>query len=134
MLTLLFVLNAAVIPAADIPELTAPEVNISIQPSYLDSYQLLKRKTPETYTCSAWVEQAGAKPRRAYITADLVVSPGGSEKVSRRVGDYALDFAVTMKDNRAHAEVTVKRGDQVLTRQSSTVYLNKPQTAFLPAN
>ena len=76
MLTLLFILNAAVTPAADIPELTAPEVNISIRPSSMDEYQLLKRKTPQTYTCTAFVFQEGTHVAYAYAHAELVVSPG----------------------------------------------------------
>jgi hypothetical protein len=133
MLTLLFILNAAVTPSADIPELTAPEVNISIRPSYMDSYQLLTRKTPQTYTCQAWVEQAGT-PRVAYLNAELVVSPGKTEKISRQTGEYAMDFEVTLKNNEAHAVVTVKRGERILTRQRSTVYLNTGQPVIVPVH
>ena len=130
MLTLLLILNAAVTPAPQIPDLTAPEVNISIRPSYMDSYQLLKRKTPDTYTCEAFVSEAGTN--HAYIAAELVVTPGRTEKITKQNGDYGLDFAVTLKNNRAEAVATVKRGDKVLTRQRSTVYLNTREAAIIP--
>jgi hypothetical protein len=43
--------------------------------------------------------------------------------VTKRQGEYSLDFAVTIKNQRADALVTVKRGEKLLTRQRSTVYL-----------
>jgi len=132
MLTLLFILNAAITPAAPIPDLTAPEVDVSIRPSYLDEYQLLKRSTPETYTCQAIVKQA--EGHAIYASADLVVSPGKTEKVSRKNGDYTVDFAVTLKNNRAESIVTVKRGETVLTRQRSTVYLNTRDPVIIPVH
>jgi len=119
MLTLLFLLNAAVTTA---PELTVPEVTISIHPSSMDSYQLLERKTPGTYTCTALVSQAGTNT--AFVSAELVVTPGRTEKVTKQAGEYALDFSVSVKSQRAEAVVTVKRGDKVLTRQRSSVFLN----------
>lgn len=133
MLTLLFILNAAVAaPAADIPELTAPEVRISVHPSFMDSYQLLKRKTPQTYTCTAFVMQA--ETHIGYLKAELVVSSGTTEKVSKKFGEYGLDFAVTVKNQMAETVVTVKRGDRVLTRQSSTVSLNIQDARVVPAD
>ena len=122
MLTLLLILNAAVTPAAPMPELTAPEVYISIHPSSMDHYQLLKRKTPGTYTCTALVSQAGTNV--AFVSAELVVNPGTTEKITKQGGDYTLDFAVTIKSQRAEAVATVKRGDKLVTRQRSTVFLN----------
>ena len=123
MLTLLLLLSVTVTP----PDLTAPEVMISIHPSSMDSYQLLKRKTPDTYTCNALVTQAGTNV--GYVSAELVVSPGTTEKITRRAGEYELDFAVTLKNQRAEAVATVKRGDKVLTRQRSTVYLKMDEKA-----
>ena len=123
MLTLLLILTAAVTPAApQAVELTAPDVFISIHPSSMDSYQLLKRKTPGTYTCTALVSQAGTNV--AFASAELVVNPGTTEKITKQAGEYTLDFGVTIKSQRAEAVATVKRGDKVVTRQRSTVFLN----------
>ena len=87
----------------------------------MDDYQLLKRKTPETYTCTAMVRDAESKS--PWLSANLVLLPGQRDKVSKTFGDYALDFSVDMTGARAEATVTVKRGDKMLTRQRSTVYL-----------
>jgi hypothetical protein len=123
MLTLLFILNAGLLPPVVAnPDLVVPEVHITIHPSSMDSYQLLKRKTPDTYTCEAFVAEAGT--HHAFVNAELVVVPGHTEKVSRQAGEYGLDFSVTVKDRQAEADVTVKRGARVITRQRSTVYLN----------
>jgi hypothetical protein len=123
MLTLLLLLAVTVTP----PDLTAPEVRISIHPSSMDSYQLLKRKTPDTYTCTALVTQAGTEI--GYVSAELVVRPGHPETVTKYGGEYALDFSVTLKSQRAEAVATVKRGGKLLTRQRSTVYLKMDEGA-----
>lgn len=126
-LTLLLALAsvlAAQQPAA-VPELTAPEVYVSIRPSSFDTYQLLRRRTPETFTCSASVTQA--ETHHLYVAAELVLRAGESDKVTRTEGEYTLDFAVTMKKQRADTLVTVKRGEKVLTRQRSTMYLQTPE-------
>ena len=122
MLTLLWILTS-VFPPAELerPELTAPEIHVSIAPSLYDRYQLLRRKTPGTFTCTASVSQA--ETRYGYLAAELVLQPGESDKVTKRQGEYSLDFAVTIKNQRADALVTVKRGEKLLTRQRSTVYL-----------
>jgi hypothetical protein len=124
MLTLLL-LAATLSSPARMPEILAPEVMVTIAPSSMDEFQLLKRKTPETYTCTLLVRDADTKS--AAIGADLVLRPGQSDKVSRVVGEYTLDFSVSMKNQRAETLVTVKRGDKVLTRQRSTVDLRTDQ-------
>ena len=129
MLTLLLLISALSLPA-EVPDITAPEVIVSVAPSSMDSYQLLKRKTPETYTCHARVQDAGSK--LGVIAAELVLA-GGTEKVTRRAGDYTLDFSVTMKLQRAETDVTVKRGDRVLTRQRSTITFQSGQK-IVPVN
>ena len=127
MLTLL--LLAATLTATttspELPPIVAPalDVSISIHPSSMDHYQLLKRKTPETYTCQALVSQAGT--RVGLGTAELVVIPGTTEKTTRKLyDDYTMDFSVTLKSQHAEAVVTIKRGEQVIARQRSTVYIS----------
>lgn len=95
------------------------DVSIYIQPSFMDRYQLLKRKTPDTFTCVADVIVPGV----AYGRAELVLLPGQADKVTKAFGEYSMDFSVRLKNNRAHSEVTVKRGDQIVSRQRSTVFL-----------
>lgn len=97
------------------------DVSIYIQPSSMDRYQLLRRKMPSTFTCRADVFAPG--PNGAYGHAELVLLPGHSDKVTKEFGNYSMDFSVSLKNNRAHAEVTVKRGDQIVSRQRSTVFL-----------
>lgn len=122
MLTLLY-LTATLLATPPEPfVINAPEVIVSIAPSTHDEYQLLTRKTPDTYTCSAVVRDA--EVRAVVMRSELVLLPNQSDREVRKFGDYTLEFAVTMKTKSAHAEVTVKRGDKVLTRQRSTVSLD----------
>ena len=124
MLTLLLLALSLAAPA-EIPDLEAPEVSVTIQPSSMDAYQLLRRQTPDTYTCQALVTEAGT--HRLYVAAQLTALAGHTEKVTRQAGDYSLEFAVKMGKAQADTTVTVKRGDKVLTRQRSTVYLKPMQ-------
>ena len=125
MLTVLLVLAAINVQPAALPDLTAPDVRISITPSTMDPYQLLRRKTPQTYTCQATVSEADT--RNLYVSAEIVIAPGESQSVTRRQGEYTLDFSVKMRNQRADAVATVKRGEKVLTRQRSTMYLQTPE-------
>ena len=121
MLTLLFILNAAITPAQQAPDL-ATDVGVSIQPSSMSPYELLKRKTPETYTCRANVLQV--EGHVINLSAEMAVAAGSTEKVTRRNGEYQLEFSVTLKNKRAESVVAIKRGEKLLTRQRSTVYIN----------
>jgi hypothetical protein len=123
MLTLLLLISVLSLPT-DMPDITAPEVIVTIAPSSMDRYQLLKRKTPDTYTCRVTVRDAESDSPA--IRAELVLS-GGSDKVTRRIGDYTIDFSVTMKLQKAETDVTVKRSERVLTRQRSTVSFQSGQ-------
>jgi hypothetical protein len=131
MLTLLFILNAAVAPAQQPPDL-ATEVGVSIQPSSMSPYQLLKRKTPDTYTCRADVLQA--EGHVINLSAEMAVATGSTQQTTRRNGEYELEFSVTLKNNRAESVVAVKRGEKLLTRQRSTVYINTRDPVIAPAN
>ena len=128
MLTLLY-LAATVLAAPEPPVITAPEVIVTIAPSTHDEYQLLKRKTPDTYTCQAMVRDA--ETRGAMLHAELGLLPNQSDRVVRAAGEYTLEFAVTMRAKTAHAVVTVKRGDKMITRQRSTVSLDR-DPAIMP--
>ena len=130
MLTLLLTLSSVLLQLpAQTPELTAPEVYVSIRPSSMDSYQLLRRRTPETFSCRAEVTQSGS--HSLFLSADLVLLAGETQHVTTKRLDYTLEFAVTMKDRRAETIVTVKRGETLLTRQRSTMILQTPE-AIVP--
>ena len=123
MLTAFLLLVATTIipkPAAAVAP-TAFDVSINIQPSSMDHYQLLRRKTPDTFTCVAEVQ--APEPAAAFGRAELVLLPGQSDKVTKVFGPYSMDFSVRLKNNRAQAEVTVKRGEQIVSRQRSTVFI-----------
>src|SRR5437764_907009 len=61
MLTLVLLAASILAPSPSAPILTpAFDVSVSIAPSSLDHYQLLRRKTPETFTCRAWVRDASS--------------------------------------------------------------------------
>ena len=127
-LTLLY-LTATLLATPELPVINAPEVIVTIAPSTHDEYQLLKRKTPDTYTCKVMVRDA--ETRAAALHAELVLVANQSDREVRKFGEYTLDFAVTMKGKTAQAEVTVKRGDKMLTRQRSTVSLDS-QPGIIP--
>ena len=124
MLTLLLLALSLAQPA-ELPDLEAPEVLVTIQPSSMNDYQLLRRPTPDTYTCQATVFEAGT--RKVYIGAQLTALPGQTETTTARNRDYSLEFGVKMAGTQATTTVTVKRGDKILTRQRSTVLLKPVQ-------
>lgn len=118
-------LLAATLPGEKTP-LVSPafEIRVVVAPSSTDQYQLLKRKTPETYSCSAMV--AAPDTVYTYATANLVASPGKKESVTRRFSDeYELKFTVTVDARNLHAKTVteISREGVVLTRQSSTFVL-----------
>jgi hypothetical protein len=71
---IMFLLFAAIASMPPAP-LEVPEVHVSIQPSSMDSYQLLRRQTPDTYTCEADVTEAGTN--RMYVHARLTMLRDG---------------------------------------------------------
>jgi hypothetical protein len=123
MLTAFLLLVATTLIPAPAPAAapTAFDVSIYIQPSSMDHYQLLRRKTPNTFTCGADVY--APQPEGVSGHVELVLLPGQSDKVTKVFGPYSMDFSVRLQNNRAHAEVTVKRGDQIVSRQRSTVFI-----------
>ena len=129
-----FLLLAAITLNPPEPPVVGPgfEVRIDIHPSYMDHYQLLKaRRTPSTFTCTAEVFEVGTN--RIYGSADLAVLPGHNEKTTQTFGDYTMTFSVKLNTYRAEADVTVKRGEQLITRQRSTVYV-RANEGIVPLN
>jgi hypothetical protein len=107
-------------------------VSVNVQPSVMDAYQLLTRKTPETYTCSAFVLEVGTHQMLA--NAQLVVLPGKTETTRSTHGDYGVEF--TMKINaagdRADAHVIVRRSDTIVSEQRSMITLLRPRAGNIP--
>ena len=127
MLTLVLLAASILAPSPSTPILTpAFDVSVSIAPSSLDHYQLLRRKTPETFTCRAWVSDASSNS--GFGWAELVVTPGSSAQTTKALAEgYTMEFSVTLKASRADSVVTIKRGERLITRQRSAVHLEQAE-------
>jgi hypothetical protein len=113
---------------------TAPPLQILIDvfPSATDSYQLLKRASPRTYTCSVLVLEAGTN--NVLGDVKVVVGRGDRQTTKRSAGGLQTEFtvSVTAKGERADAEVVVKRGAEVLTKQLTRMSLLLPSEKIVP--
>jgi hypothetical protein len=110
------------------PTIAEPlEVHVGIAPSIYDSMQLLKRATPNTYTCDALVIDDA---KRVVAFAKLVAEPGRKETTKRVNGDFEVEFGVLIAPVGDHAEtrVTVRRSGSVIMRQSSKIRLMNVST------
>lgn len=108
------------------------EIRISVLPSATDPYQLLKRPSPSTYSCSAVVIEAGTN--HLLGSAQLVVGRGDRQTTKRSAGGLQTEFtvSVTAKGERADAEVVVTRGAEVLTKQRTSMSLLLPSEKIVP--
>jgi len=125
---------AAVLLFVRAGSVTAPplQIFISVGPSASDPYQLLKRASPRTYTCSVVVTEAGTN--HLLGDAKLVVGRDDRQTTKRSVGGLQTEFtvSVTAKGERADAEVVVKRGAEVLTKQLTRMSLLLPSEKIVP--
>jgi hypothetical protein len=131
--TALLLLSAA--PAANTPGVApAFDIRVDVHPSNEDPYQLLARRTPLTYTCSTVVFEADSQPLRAYGSAELVVSPGGSEKTKKTFGEFAIAFVASVNQtaDRAQTDVTIMRGEKIIARQHASMLLKHQEPKFVP--
>jgi hypothetical protein len=114
-------------------EATPLGANVQIGPSTRDPYQLLRRTTPDTYTCRALVYDAND---RSYVFAslDVVVAPGEKESKSVTAQDLTTTFTVGVSKNsdRAIAQVTSKRGGKIVFNQRSEIELRRPERTIIP--
>ena len=101
-------------------------INVEVQPSFMDSYMLLTRQTPYTYTCSALV--LDAESRKGLVTARTIVERGKSETLKKTSGEYSIEFTVKINSAGDHAEtrVVVQRQGAIVTEQRSSTALMKP--------
>lgn len=108
-------------------------VQVSIAPSVHDPYQLLRRTTPETYTCRAYVYDA-TDERYGFASPEVVVAPGERQtKTEVREGlSVTFTVAVSKTNDRAATEVVARRGDKIVLRQKSNVVLRTPGRTIVP--
>jgi hypothetical protein len=109
------------------------QVETSVQPSASDPYQLLRRPTPRTYTCSARVLEAGTEHMLDVVK--LIVARGDRQTATRSSNGLRTTFRVSVTSNgeRADTEVVVARGGEVLTRQVTSMSLILPSEKIVPA-
>ena len=108
--------------------------NVQIGPSTGDPFQLLRRATPDTYTCRAFVHYAN-DPTESFAALELVVAPGHHETKSLKARglDVTFTVGVSKASDRAVTQVTAKRGgDQYVLNQRSEVELRPPGRTIVP--
>ncbi len=107
--------------------------NVQIGPSTNDPYQLLRRATPDTYTCRALVHDANDRTY-ALASLEVVVAPGERQSDTVTVAGVKATFTVGLSKNsdRAVTQVTAQRGEQYLLNQRSEIELRPPARAIVP--
>jgi len=128
-LALVSVLAFLLIAAARSNEAVPLGVRVSVQPSTLDPYQLLRRTRPETYTCRASVYDATQE--RFEFAAPEVIVAAGERQTAVEVKDgleVIFTVAVSRQSDRAATEVMAKRGDKIVLQQKSDVVLRAPRS------
>src|SRR6185503_3153965 len=108
-------------------------VQVTIAPSTHDPYQLLRRATPETYTCRAFVYDA-TNERYGFASPEVIVAAGERQTTTERADGLEVTFTVgvSKENDRAATEVVAKRGDKIVLRQKSDVVLRGPGRAIVP--
>jgi hypothetical protein len=98
-----------------------------VYPTIYSLFQLLTRPTPDTYTCTVFVFDPDTERQTGLADAKLIAHPGIPAETTRKTGDYEVQFRVDISKtaDRASTKVSVKRGGQVVVRQSSLVRLLK---------
>jgi hypothetical protein len=129
LIAFLFAVASTFVPP---PSNVAPslETTVTIEPSSVKGYPLIWHDPP-TYTCSALVTGVPEEgSRRSYGyggVRDLVVGPGQKKTMSKSGGGYNTELTVKISatGDRADAIVTLREGTRILTRQHSTVWLDR---------
>jgi hypothetical protein len=108
-------------------------VQVSIAPSAHDPYQLLRRATPETYTCRATVYDA-TDERFGFANPEVIVAAGERQSKTEVGNGLEVTFtvAVSKENDRAATEVVAKRGDRIVLRQKSNIVLRTPGRTIVP--
>lgn len=108
-------------------------VQVSVAPSAHDQYQLLRRATPDTYTCRATVYDA-TDERYRFATPEVIVAAGERQTKTEVSDGLAVTFtvAVSKANDRAATEVVAKRGEKIVLQQKSDILLRTPGRAIVP--
>ncbi len=129
---MVFLAATSILVAAPPPEKLAPvspafEISIDVHPSSSEPYQLLRRTTPSTYTCTATVTTPGTT---SLHQSQIIAEPGTPEETRQKFGDgFQLKFNVSVSrtGNEARAVAEISRDGQILARQSSQILLQRPE-------
>lgn len=103
------------------------ETNVEIIPTAQTGYPLTWHN-PQTFTCSAMVSRDFTDQRRtAFGVGKLVVPAGGRQTKTIPYEGYEMTFRVSISDtaDRADATVTLRRDGEIVTRQRTTVWLDR---------
>lgn len=114
-------------PAAQLPDVDRFEISVDVLPSsQAGEFQLLRRGTPETYTCRAYVGPAGEK--KTFFAPKLVLLPGEHRAATQNAGPYSATFSVSINKptDRADVAVDVTKNGILVARQRSTLWLASP--------
>jgi len=108
-------------------------VRVSVAPSAHDEFQLLRRATPDSYTCRASVYDA-TDERYGFVAPEVIVAAGERQtKTEARDGlEVTFTVAVSMDNDRAATEVVAKRGEKIVLRQKSDIVLRTPGRTIVP--
>jgi hypothetical protein len=108
-------------------------VRVSVAPSAHNEYQLLRRATPDTYTCRASVYDA-TDERYGFVAPEVIVTAGERQtKTEVRDGlEVTFTVAVSHANDRAATEVVAKRGEKIVLRQKSDIVLRTPGRTIVP--
>ena len=114
-------------------EVTPLGAHVTVAPSTRDPYQLLRRPTPETYTCRAVVYDAD-DPQYGFASLEVVVAAGQKQSQSVTVKGLTSTFTVGISKENHHAvtQVTAKRGEKFVLNQRSEIELRPPARTIVP--
>lgn len=136
----LLLVSAILLIAATVPpsllrsDAPALEISTSIRPVTQDEYLLLGRTRvrPGAYRCHALLHEPGS---HAVIAAkDIVIGPGESGETTNDLGPFSVKFKAKIAKalDRVDTTVTVLRDDKIVSRQTSTVWLDRQTNAVMP--
>ena len=126
----LLLIAAEVPPALTRNEAPVFDVSIEIAPGAYGSYQLLPRQTPDKYRCVVFIhDEPGSK--RVWGPKPLVIGPGEVRQSTVEYAGFTATLTAKIADDlgSAKAAVTIKRGEQIISRHVSTVTLRKPDAS-----
>ena len=99
-------------------------VEVQCEPRGHGEIQLLRRPTPSSYNCSAYVFDAN-DTSRSIIGTNTVVDAGERQTKTQKNEDTSITFIVAISNahDRAATDVTVTKAGKTLLRQKSNVIL-----------